>query len=98
MISIELVQLGEPEVIAAEIRIRRQVRISLQVAEILHQNESPVEFSLREGRVLSDVPQRPSAGVRVGARGGGTELINRRLPVAGGRCNAGMAKERVNKL
>ena len=45
-VSIELVQLIQPEVVAVKIRVRRIVRVPAQVTEVLHQDERAIEFLL----------------------------------------------------
>ena len=42
-VAAERVELREPEVVAAEVRVGRGVRVTLQVAEVLHQDEGLVE-------------------------------------------------------
>src|SRR6185369_2917346 len=41
-VTVELVQLRQPEVIAAVICILRSVRIAPQISEVLHQHKGPV--------------------------------------------------------
>src|SRR5947209_10226901 len=69
-VAAERVELGEPEVVATEVRVRRGVRVSLQVAEVLHQDEGAVRLRMREGLVLRHVAQRARARRCVGARRG----------------------------
>src|ERR1041385_1787347 len=56
VVSIEGVQLREPEVVALEVerRFGRGVRVSLQVAEVLHEHERAVLLLRVERRVLGD--------------------------------------------
>ena len=56
-VSIELVQLRQPEVIARVIRVLRVIRVASQVAEVLHQHKGPVGFLRRQRSVLRHLPQ-----------------------------------------
>src|SRR5215204_3375973 len=61
-VAAELFELGEPELEAREVRVRRVVRVPPQIAEVLHQHEGPVELPLPEGGVLDDLAQRLPTG------------------------------------
>jgi len=57
IIAVELVQLRQPEIITRIVRVGRVIRISSQVAKVLHQHKRSVELLLIQGRVLRDVAQ-----------------------------------------
>src|SRR5829696_6127610 len=67
VVAAEVVELGEPEVVALEARVRRSIRVAPQIPEILHQHERPVELGGAEVRVLRDAAQY--AGARLAAVG-----------------------------
>ena len=52
IVPAELIQLRKPEVVAIYVIVRWIVRISPQVAEVLHQDKCPVEFARVERLVL----------------------------------------------
>src|SRR5215204_3688403 len=56
-VAAELFELREPEVEAREVRVRRVVRVSSEIPEVLHQHEGSVELALPEGGVLDDLAQ-----------------------------------------
>src|SRR5438094_2829043 len=63
-VSIELIQLRQPEIIAGVIRVRRIIGIASQVTKELHQNERAVGFSAHQVLMFSDRAQhlRPRLG------------------------------------
>jgi len=46
IVAVEVVQFPEPEVVPVEVRIRRGVRVTTQVADVLHVDERAVELRL----------------------------------------------------
>src|SRR5437763_13185421 len=59
-VAVELVELAQPEVITLEVqrRLGRGVRVSLEVAEVLHQHEGLVGDLRGDGVALGDAPER----------------------------------------
>src|SRR5947209_4509771 len=59
-VAVELVELAQPEVITLEVqrRLGRGVRVSLEVAEVLHQHEGLVRDLRGDGVALGDTPER----------------------------------------
>src|SRR5207244_6496919 len=51
-VTVEAVQLVEPEIVAVEVRVRCIVWIAAQVTEVLHQHKGAVEFLVGEMFVL----------------------------------------------
>src|SRR5947209_17359923 len=45
-VAAELVELREPEVVAGVVRVRQVVRVALQVAEVLQEDERTIELAL----------------------------------------------------
>jgi hypothetical protein len=43
-VSVELVQLGQPKVVAGIVMVRSVVGISLEITKLLHQDKRAVEF------------------------------------------------------
>src|SRR5437667_525440 len=64
-ITIELIQLRQPEIVASIIRIRRVVRVPAQITKELHQYKRAVEFLSVERGVLGYASQGLSSGRRV---------------------------------
>ena len=60
IITVELIDLVQPEVIAAPVSVGRCIWIASQVAKILHQHKCPVEFQLSQGGILDDLSQGAS--------------------------------------
>src|SRR5213078_2271767 len=54
VVAVELVQLAKPEIVTVKVPVRRIIWISLQVAKVLHQDESAVELLLDHQRILRD--------------------------------------------
>src|SRR5438067_1707047 len=54
IVAVELVELVEPEVKAGEVQVGRGVRVSSQIAEVLHEHEGAVEFVLLQQQVFGD--------------------------------------------
>ena len=54
IVAVELVQFGQPEVIAGVVRILASVGIATQVTKELHQHERAIEFLVRQSRIFSD--------------------------------------------
>src|SRR5881397_316900 len=50
-VTVELIQLRQPEIVTTVIRVRRRVRIAAEIIEVLRQHEHPVDFLLTEDRV-----------------------------------------------
>src|SRR5215204_5781967 len=61
IVAAEVIEFGEPEVVALEARVGRGVGVSSQVAEVLHQDEGAVELGGTEVSVLRDAAQHDSA-------------------------------------
>src|SRR5205807_9500243 len=85
VVPAELIQLPKPEVVTGYVVIRRIVRVSPQIAEVLHQDKRSVEFAREERLVLCHSAHH--AGTRAGGR---VEFIKRCLPLSGGWRDAGM--------
>src|ERR1043166_2339182 len=47
-IAVELIQLIQPEVVTRVVRIRRLIRVTAQVTEVLHQDEGAIEFGVNQ--------------------------------------------------
>ena len=88
-ITPKLVQLAQPEVVAAEVCIRARVWIASQIAEVLHQHKGAIEFGFVQVLVLGDLAQRLRTcrhvgGVtRIAEEGDGRRAIRRRQDIAG---------------
>src|SRR5207237_10743301 len=60
-VAVEVVEFFQPEIVTVEAVIRRIVRVTAQVAEVLHQDERAVELLFYECLVLSHPSQRSGA-------------------------------------
>src|ERR1051326_380836 len=78
IITVELIQLRQPEVVTNQVAIRRVVRIAAQIAEVLHQHKRAVEFSTGQSCILGDPPQNSATRGCVGSVGRAAELGYRR--------------------
>src|SRR5262245_1655462 len=56
-VPVEEVQLGQPEVETGMIGVGSLIRIAPQIAKVLHQDESAIEFGAVQDRILSHVAQ-----------------------------------------
>lgn len=65
-VAVKLVELVQPKVEAIEVRIRRIIRIALQVAEVLHLHKRQVCLTVREVCVLSHSTNRTLSSYHVG--------------------------------
>ncbi len=54
-VAAELIQFRQLEVIARIVRVRRVVRVSPQIAEVLHQDKRPIELSAVQVQMLRDL-------------------------------------------
>src|SRR6266545_7318232 len=61
VVAVEEVQLIQPEVVAAQVGIRRGVRVATQVTEVLHEHEGRILLLLFEGGVRGYVQQHRGA-------------------------------------
>src|SRR5215831_20744077 len=57
VIAVELIQLGQPEVKACVVAVRRIVRIASQITEVLHQHKSAIRLSADQVRMFGDGAQ-----------------------------------------
>src|SRR5436853_552526 len=74
-VAVELVELGQPEIVTRVIGVGSIIRIASQVAEVLHQDKRAVEFLLLQRRVLSYAAQRRSPGRSVSRVACSTKII-----------------------
>src|ERR1043165_3077715 len=77
----EAVEFRQPEVVPAEIIIRRVVRVAAQVAVVLHEHEGRVVLGVEDRAALDHAPQRRRSARRVAGavgRDGGASLGGRR--------------------
>src|SRR5581483_9340134 len=75
VVAIELIQFGQPEIVARVIRILWIVWVAAQVTKVLHQHERAIEFRVDQIRIFSDLSQRLSAsGNIVRVRGPGEQI------------------------
>src|ERR1043165_3416129 len=94
VVAAELFELREPEVVAGEIRVGAAVRVTSEVAEVLHQDEGAVGLLLDERGVLGDLPEHVCAqGGRVRV---GREFVHERLPLGARRRDARVREQRVD--
>src|SRR5437588_8204073 len=56
-----VVELPEPEVVAAEVRVGAAVRVAPEISEVLHQDEGAVELLPGERRMLGNFPEHTRA-------------------------------------
>src|SRR5436853_7599943 len=75
-IAVEAIELIQPEVVTLKVerRLRRIVRIPLQITEVLHQHERAVEFLLSQRRVLGHSTQCARTRTRISSRRRRTKL------------------------
>src|ERR1044072_7334473 len=64
VVAAELFELREPEVVAGKIRVGAAVRVTSQVAEVLHEHEGAVGFLPDERGVFGDLPEHVCAKAR----------------------------------
>src|SRR5438552_10494848 len=76
-ITIELIQLRQPEIVTSVIRVGRVARIASQITKELHQHKRAVEFLSVERGVIGDASQRSSSGRGVAGVRRRTKLSNR---------------------
>src|SRR5437868_10532168 len=74
IITVELIQLREPEIVAGIIIVLWVVWIAAQITEVLHQHKRAVEFLGVQNRVLGYVAQRARPCGHVRRVGRGTKL------------------------
>src|SRR6266446_3646218 len=95
IVAVELVELVEPEVKAGEVQVGRGVRVSSQVAEVLHKHKGAVEFVLLQQKVLGDLHEHVSAQGSVGRVRG--DLTDERGALGAGEHRAGVGVQSVDE-
>src|SRR5437588_3179571 len=83
VIAVELIQLGQPELVSGvvESRFRSVIRVATQVTKVFGEHKSAIELSVVEVRVFSYLPDGLSTCCGIRGVAGAAEQIDRPSPL-----------------